>query len=153
VGESVVRFLGVPVDAYLSLQEWNDAVIRECELITALEPTPSYVPTRLLELAMRLTERFAAEQESFRDTMAKAQAEGLTVVDLDDRWPVASEEAVTAADAFLAMMEELDEYCRSDILLSEPPDPVVVSLRRWFVTEMRDQLLDGATPIPFRATV
>jgi hypothetical protein len=55
-----VRFLGVPVDAYLKLQEWNDAIVRECELIAALQPTPPGLPPRLLELAVCLPERFAA---------------------------------------------------------------------------------------------
>jgi hypothetical protein len=153
MGDGVVRFLGVPVAAYLNLQEWIDAVIRECELIAALEQTPPHLPARLLELAAHLSERFAIEQESFRETMAQACTAGLKVVDLEDRVLRPREEAVQAADAFLAMMEELDEFCRTDILLSEPPDPVVVDLRRWFVTEMRDQLIAGATPISFRATV
>ncbi len=148
-----VRFRGVPVAAYLALQEWNDAVVRECELIAALEPVPADLPARLLELAVRLSGRFASEREGYRETMARARADGAVTVDLEEHWPSPSRPAVTAAQAFLSMMEELDEFCRRDILLAEPPDPGVVRLRRWFVTEMRSQLLDQARPVPFEETV
>jgi hypothetical protein len=149
----MVRFCAVPVGVYLALQEWNDAVVRECELIAALEPVPTDLPARLLELAVRLSGRFASERENFREVTAQARADGASTVDLDERWPATGAAAVAAADAFLAMMEELDEFCRTDILLAEPPDPDVVRLRRWFVTEMRSQLLDEAAPLPFRETV
>jgi hypothetical protein len=48
-------------------------------------------------------------------------------------------------------MDELDGFCRTGVLLSEPPDPVVVRLRRWFVAEMEAQLFKQATPTPFVA--
>jgi hypothetical protein len=147
-----VRFLGVPIDAYLALQEWNDGVVRECELIAALEPPPADMPPRLLELAIRLSGRFATEREGYRDVVAEARTEGITHVELDGSWPQPSAASVQAAGAFLAMMEELDGYCRSGILLTEPPDRVVVELRRWFVTEMRAQILLGEAPIPFDET-
>jgi hypothetical protein len=150
--DSVVRFLGVPIDAYLALQEWNDAVVRECELIAALEPAPADMPARLLELAVRLSGRFAAAREGYRDVVAEARAEGITSVDLDGSWPQPSEASVEAAGAFLDMMEELDGYCRTGILLTEPPDPAVVDLRRWFVTEMRAQVLRNEAPTPFGTT-
>lgn len=150
--DSRVRFLGVPIDAYLALQEWNDGVVRECELIAALEPPPADMPPRLLELAIRLSGRFATEREGYRDVVAEARTEGITHVELDGSWPQPSAASVQAAGAFLAMMEELDGYCRTGILLTEPPDRVVVELRRWFVTEMRAQILLGEAPIPFDET-
>ncbi|MDQ1393474.1 MAG: hypothetical protein QOF30_2451 [Acidimicrobiaceae bacterium] len=147
---AVVHFLGVPIDAYLALQEWNDAVVRECELIAALEPAPADMPARLLELAIRLSGRFAAAREGYREVVAEARAGGTTHVELEGRWPQPSEASVEAAVAFLAMMEELDDYCRIGVLLTEPPMPVVADLRRWFVTEMRAQVLLGDAPTPFR---
>lgn len=148
----VVRFLGVPVDAYLGLQEWNDAVIRECQLIAAVDPLPAHIPARLLELALRLSGHFASQRDGYRDVMAQARADGVATVELRSAWPPPSENAVATANAFLAMMEELDGFCRADILLSGPPPPTVVRLRRWFVTEMRAQMLDHAAPIPFQVT-
>ncbi len=151
-GAPMVRFLGVPVATYLALQEWNDAVVRECQLIAALEAAPEHLPPRLLELAVVLSERFASEREGFRDVLARAREDGATTVDLEESWPSPSEPAVAAANAFLAMMEELDDFSRTDLLLSHAPDPGVVRLRGWFVTEMQAQLLEHADPTPYRET-
>ncbi len=143
-----VRFLEVPVDTYLALQEWNDAVVRECELIAALDSPPD-LPARLLELAVRLSDHFARQSESYRDVVAHAHAEGASLVELEERWPEPVDAAVAAADAYLTMMEELDGFCLTDLLLAEPAAPDVVRLRRWFVTEMRAQLVDHQHPTPF----
>jgi hypothetical protein len=144
-----VRFVAVPVDAYLALQEWNDAINRECELISALGPGRSDLPPRLVDLAASLSGRFARDMEGFRETVNQARSEGRSMVDLDGGWPVPVTPAVEAAQSFLAAMEELDRYCGTDSLLTAPPEPVVVLMRRWFVTEMRAQLLAGAAPTAF----
>jgi len=140
------------VDAYLALQEWNDAVIRECELIAALGPGRSDLSPRLLDLAARLSGVFAAASDGFRESVAGAANGGVSTIDLLGSWREPAEPSVAAAAAFLAMMEELDAFCRTDGLLTEPPTAVVVRLRRWFVEEMRAQLLEGAPPHPFRAS-
>lgn len=144
-----VHFLGVPVDAYLALQEWNDAVIRECELIAALGPGHSDLPPRLLDLAARLSGRFAAASDGFRESIADAVDRGTDAVDLVGTWHEPAAPSVAAAQAFLAMMEELDGFCHSDTLLTEPPTAVVVCLRRWFVEEMAAQLLEQSEPQRF----
>lgn len=143
-----VRFLEVPVDTYLALQEWNDAVVRECELIAALDSPPD-LPARLLELAVDLSDHFARQSESYRDVVAHARAEGTPIVELEQAPPHPVEAGVAAADAFLAMMEELDAFCHTDLLLTEPAAPDVARLRRWFVTELRAQSLDRQPPTPF----
>lgn len=148
-----VRFLAVPVDTYLSLQQWNDAVVRECELIAALDPSTTHVPPRLLELAVHLSGRFAAEREGYRDVMGQARAEGSRTVDLDGHFPAPVEASLKAAESFLTIMEEIDGFCRRHILLSEAPAEMVVRLRRWFVTESRAQLLEHAAPSPFDPVV
>jgi hypothetical protein len=149
-GQVSVEFLAVPVDAYLALQEWNDAVIRECELIAALGPGRSDLSPRLLDLAARLSSRFAVDSDGYRESVSEALGRGAPSVDLLGVWHEPTAPSLAAAEAFLAMMEELDGFCRSDTLLTEPPDTVVVRLRRWFVEEMRSQLLDHAPPHPFR---
>ncbi|MDQ1429360.1 MAG: hypothetical protein QOK39_2836 [Acidimicrobiaceae bacterium] len=145
-----VQFLGVPIATYLALQEWNDALVRECGQIAALGPGHSGLPPRLVDLAGLLSERFAEESEAYRDTVAAAQSKGSEVVDLIGTWhqPTAS---IEAAEAYLAMMEELDGFCRTDVLLTEAPPLDVIVLRRWFVVEMRDQLRHGAMPHRFPA--
>ncbi len=147
VGTDTVRFLQVPVDAYLALQEHNDGVFRECALLAGLDPATSSVPSDLLHLAWRLNEQFAGASNDYRDVMAAAQARGELSTDLDQTCdPALAAEAVKAAESFLTMMEELDRFCRNQVLLAEPPSEAVVALRRWFVTEMRSQLIDGRPP-------
>lgn len=146
---AVVRFLAVPVDAYLALQTWNDAVNRECGLIAALGPVRSDLPSRLVDLAIWLSGRFASDREGYREIVADARARGLDVIDLFGRWPEPVSPAVAAAEAFLAMVTELDGFCRTGVLLTEAPEPEVVRLRRWFVTETRSQLLEGGDPTPY----
>lgn len=143
-----VRFLEVPVDTYLALQEWNDAVVRECELIAALDSPPD-LPTRLLELAVDLSDHFARQSEIYRDLVAHARAEGTAVVELEQDPPEPVQPGVAAAEAFLAMMEELDAFCHTNLLLTEPSTPDVARLRRWFVTELRAQSVDRQAPTPF----
>jgi hypothetical protein len=48
-----------------------------------------------------------------------------------------------AARAYVELLEEADEFCRSGALLTPPPSDRVRRLRRWFVEEMAAQL-DGA---------
>ncbi len=146
-----VQFLGVPIATYLALQEWNDALVRECGQIAALGPGHSHLPPRLVDLAGLLSERFAEESEAYRDTVAAARSRGSDVVDLVGTWHQPTGASIEAAEAFLAMMEELDGFCQTDVLLTEAPPLDVVRLRRWFVVEMRDQLRHGATPHRFPA--
>jgi hypothetical protein len=146
-----VQFLGVPIATYLALQEWNDALVRECGQIAALGPGHSDLPPRLVDLAGLLSERFAEESEAFRHTVAAAQSKGSELVDLVGTWHQPTAASIEAAEAFLAMMEELDEFCQTDVLLTEAPPLDVVRLRRWFVVEMGAQLRHGAMPHPFPA--
>jgi hypothetical protein len=148
---ATVQFLGVPVATYLALQEWNDALVRECGLIAALGPGHSNLPSRLVDLAGLLSERFAAESEGFRDTVSAAETRGSEVVDLVGTWRPPTAGSIKAAEDFLAMMEELDGFCQTDDLLTEAPPADVIGLRRWFVVEMVAQLRDGATPHRFPA--
>lgn len=149
-GRRVVRFLGVPVDDYLALQAHNDGVFRECALLAAMAPGTESVP-RVLDLARRLNDHFAGARDNYRDVVAAAQARGEQYTDLERRCdPAGAVEAVEASESFLTMMAELDELCCNQVLLSEPPTEAIVTIRRWFVAEMRSQLIDGVAPRPFR---
>jgi len=146
-----VQFLGVPIATYLALQEWNDALMRECGQIAALGPGHSDLSPRLVDLAGLLSDRFAEQSEAFRDTVAAAPNKGSEVVDLVGTWHQPTAASIEAADAFLALMEQLDGFCQTDVLLTEAPPLDVVRLRRWFVVEMGVQLRHGAVPHPFPA--
>ena len=146
-GARRVRFPGVPVDGYLELQAHNDALFRELELISIqLEGDDgARVAAPLADLVDQLYRRFRGARDSYRDTVAAAQARGERTVDLDTTAPPA---AASGARGYLALLEQADELCRTGGLLTAEPSPQVKALRRWFVDQMAAQLLHGATPTP-----
>ena len=142
-----VRFVGVPVDAYLDLQAHNDALFRELELISIeLEgDDAAQVAAPLADLVDQLYRRFRGQRDSYRDVVAAAQARGDRTVELETTVPPA---AAAGARSYLTLLEQADELCRSGLLLTSEPPAHVRNLRRWFVEEMAAQLLHGATPTP-----
>jgi hypothetical protein len=146
-GARRVRYLDVPVTDYLAMQEHNDALFRELQLIRIRMQTQggegAADPPRLASLADRLLTQFRSQSDTLRDEVAKAQARGAETVDLEsDGFPA----AVPAARAYVDLLEEADEFCRSGELLVPPPPERVRWLRRWFLEQMAAQLLDGAAP-------
>lgn len=146
-GARPVRYLDVPVADYLALQEHNDALFRELQLIRIRMRTQGSEsvtePPRLVALVEPLLAQFRRQRDSQRDDVAKAQARGAATVDIEIRVSAA---AVPAARAYVDLLEEADEFCRSGELLVPPPAERVRWLRRWFVEQMAAQLLDGAPP-------
>jgi hypothetical protein len=144
-GAREVRFIGVPVAAYLELQAHNDALFRELELVRieldARDGARGVSP--LAGLVDRLYRPFRSQRDGYRDVVAAAQASGQDTVDLSTS---ASPAAVPAARAYLELLEQADELCRRGVLLTPEPSEPVRSLRRWFVDQMAAQLLDGTPP-------
>jgi hypothetical protein len=148
-GLRTVRFVGVPVESYMALQEHNDALFRELELISIELATPGAVApatsSRLANLVDRLYRQFRDQRDGYRTAVADARARGEQTVELEAS---ASPASVEAARAYVELLEEADELCRGGELLTPPPPAHVRSLRRWFVEQMAAQLLDDAAPSP-----
>jgi anti-sigma regulatory factor (Ser/Thr protein kinase) len=146
-GAREVRFIGVPVDAYLELQAHNDALFRELELVgielASRDPGAAPVPAPLTGLLDRLYRPFRSQRDGYRDVVAAAQARGDQTVDLITR---ASPAGMASARSYLDLLEQADELCRAGVLLTPQPPARVRALRRWFVEELGAQLLDGAPP-------
>lgn len=145
-GERGTRFLGVPVDVYLRLQEQNDAVLRELELLafTAdLDPSPE-----LIEVIERSRRYFNVTREGFRKEVLAASRRGDDRVDLVGLWDAAT---VAPSADYVALFERAEELADRGELLIRPADAEVHRLRRWFVQEMSRQLLDREEPRPFAA--
>ncbi len=147
-GPVTVRYLGVPVKAYLDLQQYNDALVRELELIgiglDTAGASSAVEPERLVRLVERFGAMFRESSDEYRDLVGAADARGETTVDIEVR---AARSAVSAARAYVGLLEEAEDLCRSGVLLTPPPPAHVRSLRRWFVDQLVAQL-DGAPPIP-----
>jgi anti-sigma regulatory factor (Ser/Thr protein kinase) len=141
-GARKIRFLAVPVSAYLELQAHNDALLRELQLIRIGLRTGSAdapMPPRLASLIDDLEEQFRGRRDSQRDMVADAQARGGPTVDMELNVSLA---VLPAARVYLDLLEEADQFCHSDALLTPPPSERVRRLRRWFVEEMAAQF-DG----------
>lgn len=143
-----VRFLGVPVDVYLRLQEQNDAVLRELELLafTAdhaghLDPSPE-----LVDVIERSRRYFNATREGFRTDVFAAAERGDASIDLGGRMTAA---AIAPSADLVALFEQAEDLARAGELLIGPADDDVARLRRWFVSEVSGQLLEGRPPQPF----
>lgn len=149
-GATPTRFLRVPVDVYLRLQEQNDAVLRELELLafTADHQGDVEPSSELVEVIERSRRYFNVTREGFRREVLEAQARGETHVDLVGLWDVAA--VVPSAD-FVGLFERAEELAAEGQLLIRPADPEVHALRRWFVQEMSRQLLEEEPPEPFGA--
>jgi anti-sigma regulatory factor (Ser/Thr protein kinase) len=146
-GSHLVRFLGVPVGAYLELQQHNDALFRELELIGVElgSGDAAPMPERLVRLVEEFRARFPGVPDGYRNPVAAADARGAATVDLEVRLAPA---LVPAARAYVDLLERADELCRSGAMLTQPPSEAVRSLRRWFIDELTAQLLDHAPPTP-----
>ncbi|HEX8862585.1 MAG TPA: ATP-binding protein [Actinomycetes bacterium] len=148
-GTRAVRFVGVPVKAYLELQQYNDALFREIELIgIALEGPGARgedEPDRLVSLVEQLRPMFRASSDQHREAVAAAAARGQATVDIE---LLAPPSIVPAARTYVGLLEEAEDLSRSGQLLTPPPPAYVSSLRRWFVDQLAAQLLEGASPLP-----
>jgi hypothetical protein len=147
-----VRFLEVPVAAYLALEMHDDATMRELLLVASSGSSGaadrSATSLRLAAIAERVLRHWNREKDDFRVRVEEAEERGAASVDLVGEF---SPGATAAASEHAALLEEVEELRRQGELLGPPPDPVVPELRRWFVDEMRAQVEEGRAPRPFGA--
>ncbi|MEA3078135.1 MAG: hypothetical protein QOF60_3043 [Actinomycetota bacterium] len=143
-----VRFLAVPVDVYLRLQEQNDGVLRELALLAftadlagEIDPSPE-----LLDVIERSRQYFNVQREGFRREVGVAAVAGEVVIDLAGRY---SPSVVGPAADYVDLFERAEDLAGRDEMLIAPADPVVAKLRRWFIAEMSGQLLEKRPPQPF----
>lgn len=145
-----LRFLGVPVKLYLSLQEHNDAMLRELAFLTADRRTPETARlAELLRAIVRAEHTAVAESRSrLRTQVLEALERGDEIIDLEDD---ASLYAVSTSFDYVDLLDGVDALCREGKLVLVASSPDVQRLRRWFATEVRDQVVHHAAPTPFDA--
>lgn len=143
---TAVRFLQVPVDGYLCLQEHNDDILRELELLSFSaddDPDRDAELTAVVERARRF---FRTNREGLRREVLAAAARGQRAIDLDSEVSVA---VLGPASEMVSVFEDAERLGARGRLLLGPPDPDVVHLRRWFVDELHRQVADGRAPAPY----
>ena len=139
-----VRLLGVPVLDYLALEAHHDALLREFALLSVqLAGDTSSAPRRIVDLGDALERRLRSVRSVTGGAVRDAAETGRQHVDVS--FPV-TETQVEDSEAVLALLEEVDEFCRSGALLTMPTPPHLVALRRWLVMDVSAQVRRQAPP-------
>lgn len=145
---TTVELLGYPVQLGMSAVEHIEDWMREFRLVALSrdEGTSTHeVPTRLRTMVEQLTRRYAGELSTPDRLRAAAAARGDETVDLS--YPVRPETEATVL-GWQRMLAEVDEYCRSEDLLTLQRTPEQVRLQDWICEEFLRQLR-GERPRPW----
>lgn len=139
-----VRIVDLPIDVMRRSRWHHDELLREFELI-AHAGGRAAVPARLLELAAQLRDRYAAFTEEPTRALEDAAARGETLTSVDYDVPADIGPAARDLDA---MLDEVDDFCRTGDLLTLATPPEVLRFRRWFLHEFARQT-SGEPPLPW----
>jgi anti-anti-sigma factor len=124
----------------------QEALRREFDIIMADLPRDS-VPHRLAELIDSLDRQFGRMADPTRQEMYAAVERGDDETTLVYRVPP---EAADAARQLEEMLDRVDEFCRTEALLTLATPPEVVAFRRWFLGEFVRQIEEERAPKPWR---
>jgi len=142
---ATVQLRGAPVRVWAKADERFQDLLREFALMQFGHDAGQAVPARLLALAKQLTGQYSGLTA---DNTARRQAalhDGRDRIDLTYEVPVQVRGAVLALQQLL---EETDEFCRNDQLLTLATPPVQRDFRNWFLGQFMTQI-DGAPPQPW----
>jgi anti-sigma regulatory factor (Ser/Thr protein kinase) len=141
-----IALLDAPIQPMIRTAAHYDALYREFRLILELEPSHlEAVPGRLLSLIDGLGTSFLGVGRSVEETWDKAVEENRETIDLHFRLPP---EAGPAVAHYNRLLDEADDYCRRDELLTIAPTDEAVSVRGWAFGQIVSQC-QGGTPTPW----
>jgi hypothetical protein len=131
-------------------REHHDELMREFALLAlaAADPgatTRSDVPARLVELVAVLGEQYGGAASEPDAAVDAAIARGEESLDVSY---VVPREVVDAADRLEAILQEADEFCRSEQLLTLARSDIEVRFAEWYLDEFRRQI-GGEPPRPW----
>lgn len=142
-----VRLIGFPLRLHQRATEHHAELLREFQLLALDAAAARDVPGRLVDLMAELTETYAAGNAAPDAVRDAALARGDDSVDLTYRVPPSAAEACVRLER---MLEEADEFCRADRLLTLATPEDAAAFRRWYLGEFAAQLA-GAPPTPWDA--
>jgi hypothetical protein len=140
-----VRLVNVPVRVLAAGREHHDGVMREFSMLALAEASTTHVPARLLELVEVLGRRYAATAQRPDAEVDAALARGEASITLVYHVP---DHTAEAAQTLASLMDEADEFCREQQLLSLARPKPVVEFTRWYLDEFRRQIA-GEQPRPW----
>ena len=137
-----VRLLGAPIRVWAEASDRYRDLLREFTLLQFGHAEGRSVPERLLHLSEQLTGKYAGLTAANNARRDEAEAAGDEQIDLTYHVPA---EVRGACEDLLLLLEEADEYCRNDQLLTLATPPTQVEFRRWYLNQFIDQI-DGMPP-------
>lgn len=136
----------LPVKLLAAGREYHDELMREFALLALSGPGGrSNLPTRLVELTEILGVQYGAAAARPDQLVDDALARGDATIDLSYRVPA---HVVDVADRLGQLMDEADEFCRAEQLLTMERTPVQISFAEWYLQEFRRQVA-GEPPRPW----
>jgi hypothetical protein len=138
-----VVLLDAPLKLWHRAAEHHDELMREMALL-ALAPDPPALPQRLTELVQVLGQQYGAAGNRPDDDRDQALAAGRDRMDLTYQVP---RSLGPDAASMRALLDEAEEYCRSELLtLAQPKEQADFS--RWYIEEFVRQT-QGEAPTPW----
>lgn len=140
-----VQLLNTPLQLFARETVRHRELMREMALIAfSDEPATHHVPQKLTDLASELESYrgVGAATDALRDA---AIARGDAAIDLVYRLPPAVGPACVRLNELL---DEAEQYCRSENLLTLAATPAGLELRRWYLNEIGNQI-NGLAPTPW----
>lgn len=145
-----VRLLNLPLRLLAQGREHHDEVMRELAVLALDEQLESrHFPQRMLDLIDVLGRRYAARSAAPDAQIDAAIARGDLVADVTYHVPA---HVTEAAAQLQSLMDEADEFCRGQQLLTLARPPEQVAFQRWYLAEFRRQV-GGEPPQPWDGPV
>jgi hypothetical protein len=143
-----VHLLNFPLQVFGHARQHHDELLREFALLALRPPEnrPGHaVPSQLLTLIDSLGRRFGGVGDRADQIRDDALADGETHIDLSYNVPRSAGPSLTELHE---LMEQADQFCRDEQLLTVAATPVERQFRDWFIEQFIAQL-EGAQPTPW----
>lgn len=140
-----VRLVGIPVRVLVRSRRQHDELMHEFSLLAVQESQGDDVPKRMLELIDMLGRRYAGASDQSNAQIDAAIERGDATVDVT--YEVAAH-VVEAADRLASLMDEADEFCKREQMLTLQRAQVEKDFADWYLEEFRRQI-SGEPPQPW----
>lgn len=141
-----VQLINIPLAILAASREHHEGLMREFRLMALAGSVPDgAAPRRLLELVQLLGVQYADTSATPELAIDAALARGERTLDVTYTVPAGVAEA---ASALAQLMNEADEFCRSEQLLTLARPAVQVEFADWYLRCFVEQMA-GAPPQPW----
>jgi hypothetical protein len=140
-----VRLERVPVRVLEATRRHHDELMHEFSVLAVQEKHADDVPKRMLELIDTLGRQYASTSDQSDAQVEAAIARGDVTVDVIYEVPA---NVVEAANRLAALMEEADEFCKREQMLTLQRPQIAKDFAEWYLEEFRRQIA-GEPPRPW----